>query len=329
MEGLEEIKNADLAYLEYYTNPHDPALVGELERRTGRNFAIVDRALVEDGRSILTEARSKSVILAVPGDPMVATTHNDLRVRAIRAGIQTRVVHGATIGTAAASASGLHFYKFSRTVTITRESVQKLTQAYNTLHENLLQGAHTLLLLEYDVERGEGISPKDAFRGLLAAEANFKRGVVSKDSFALVLSRVGQAEEACRAGRMGELERFEYGESPHCIVVPGELHFTEVESIAAIFSVKESDVKGNSESVRRTAETLVPRYVQKTRAALDSVRGSLGAKYKAVAENVELYLRDAEEFLAEGEDELAMLSVGYAEGLLDSLNFASVAKIDW
>jgi len=48
-----------------------------------------------------------------------------------------------------------------------------------------------------------------------------------------------------------------------------------------------------------------------------------------VVENVDAYVRDAERFLAEGEDEMAMLSVGYAEGLLDSLAFAGVVRIDW
>jgi diphthine synthase len=329
LEGLEEIRNADEAYLEYYTSPHDPTLVGELERWTGRNLTIVDRIFVEDGKAILTEAKTKNVVIAVQGDPMVATTHNDLRVRATKAGIQTRVIHASTIGAAAASASGLHFYKFSRTVTITRESVQKLTQAYNIIHENLLEGAHTLLLLEYDVERGEGITPNDAIRGLLSAEANFKRGIISNDTFALVISRVGQAGEDLRAGRLSDLESVEFGGPPHCIVVPGKLHFTEVESIAAIFSLREADVKGNSESVKRTAETLVPKYVAKTRKALDSVKDSLGERYEPVVENVQLYLKDAEEFLSNGEDELAMLSIGYAEGLLDSLNFAGVVRIDW
>jgi diphthine synthase len=329
VEGLEEIKRANQAYLEYYTNPHDPALIGELERRAGRNVTIVDRAFVEDGRAILAEAKTKTVVLAIQGDPMVATTHNDLRVRAIRAGIQTRVIHASTIGLAAASASGLHFYKFARTVTITRESVQTLTQAYNIIHENLLDGAHTLLLLEYDIEKGEGITPNAAIRGLLSAEANFKRGVVSEESFALVLSRVGQAGETHRAGSFRDLETIEYGEPPHCIVITGKLHFTEVESIAAIFSIKDAEVRGNSESIRRTAETLIPKYVQKTRKALESVRSSLGPQYAAIVDNVELYLRDSEDFLAKGDDELAMLSVGYAEGLLDSLNFAGVVKIDW
>lgn len=260
---------------------------------------------------------------------MIATTHGELRARALRAGAETKVIHSATISSAAASASGLHSYKFSRAVTVTRESVGRLAQAYHTLHENLLEGAHTLLLLEYDVKSGEGVTPGDAFAGLLLAEANFKRGVVGESTFAVVLSRVGRPDSALAAGGVKSLGGREYGEPPHCVVIPGKLHFAEVEAVSAIFSLKESEIRGNSDGVLRTAEVLVPRYVAKTKRALDSVRGRVGSQYDPVIENAELYMKDAESFLANGEDEMAMLSVGYAEGLLDSLSFAGLAKIDW
>jgi len=329
LEGIEELKSADVAYLEYYTSPHEPRLLKELEDATGKPLTIVDRAFVEDGKAILTEAKSKIVVLAVPGDPMVATTHNDLRVRAIREGIRTKVVHAATVGTAAASASGLHYYKFSRTVTVTHDSVKKLSQAYQILQENLLEGAHTLLLLEYDFDRGEGVSPGEAMLGLLRAEENFKRGVVSKDTFVLVLCRVGMKGALYAAGKLSELQAGEYGEPPYSLVVPGKLHFTEVEAVSAIFGAPAEKVRDNSSSVKRTAQALVPKYVAKTRKALGSVKGRLGEEYSPVVENVELYMEDAENFLMKGEDELAMLSIGYAEGLLDSLSFSGVVKIDW
>lgn len=329
LEGLEELRAADAAYLEYYTTPHEPALLTDLEKLSGRRITVVDRGFVEDGREVLKQAKSSRVVLAVPGDPMVATTHAELRTRAIEEGIQTSVVHAATIGTAAASASGLHFYKFSRTVTITRESAGKLSQVYQMLHENLLEGAHTLLLLEHDVESDQGVGPSAAIVGLLAAEVNFKREVIRDETYALVLSRVGRPDQALQAGTLVELRRLDFGAPPHCMVIPGRLHFTEVEAIAAIFGVQEEAVHGNSERVKRTAQTLVPRYVAKTRRALDSVRARLGPQYAAVLENAELYVKDAEVFLSNGEDEMAMLSVGYAEGLLDSLNFAGVVKIDW
>ena len=329
IEGLQEMKEADTTFLEYYTNPHDPSLVRELERQGIGHLTVVDREFVEDGKSILEEAKTKRVVLAVPGDPMIATTHAELRVRAIRAGIPTRVIHSATIATAAASSSGLHFYKFSRTVTVTRESVRKLSQAYQILHQNLLEGAHTLLLLEYDVGAGEGVSPGEAIQGLLAAEVNFKLGVVSPETFAIVVSRVGSEGESCAADVFGDLGARDFGNAPHSIIIPGSLHFTEIEAIEAICGIDGSMVRGNSEGMRRPAQTLVPKYFEKTRRALESVKGKVGSQYDSVVENVELYMRDAQGFLANGDDERAMLSIGYAEGLLDSLNFAGIVKVEW
>ncbi len=328
-EGAEELRAADLAYLEYYTTPHEPRLLDYLARATGKQLVVVDRGFVEDGTKILLDAAGGRVALAVLGDPMIATTHNELRTRAIRQGIETKVVHAATIASAAGSASGLHYYKFAKTVTVTRETVSKLTNAYRVVHQNLLSGSHSLLLLEYDVQSGEGVTPGEAAEGLLHAEENLKRNVVGGDTFALVVSRLGRGDARMFAGTLGAISRMDFGEPPHCVVIPGSMHFTEVEAVSAIFDVKESDVKANSDGLRRTAETLVPRYVAKTKKALEAVRQKLEPRYGGVVQNAELYVRDAENFLANGEDELAMLSVGYAEGLLDSLSFSGVVAIDW
>ncbi len=329
LEGIEAIKDADVAYLEYYTTPHEATLLKVLERTTGKELTIVDRGFVEDGRKILIEARNSKVVLAVPGDPMIATTHNDLRVRATRSGIKTLVVHAATIASSAASVSGLHFYKFGGTITVTRGNVNDLQQVYHLLHRNLLFGMHTLLLLEVDTEKGEGVTPTGAMQGLLQAEKNFKREVISENTFAIVLSRVGRGDFMAKAGRVGYMTKQDFGEQPHSLIIPGKLHFTETESISALFSLSESDIGDNSNYIKRTAEVLIPRYVQKTRRALDSVKGSFGKEHGALFENVELYMSDAETFLANGEDELAMLNIGYAEGLLDALGFTEKVKIDW
>ena len=110
LEGIEEIRKSDVLYLEYYTTPHDPTLLKELEAASGKTAVVVDRGFVEDGRKLLEEAKTKAVVLAVPGDPMIATTHGDHRERANRSGIATKVVHGATIAGAGARASGLQYY---------------------------------------------------------------------------------------------------------------------------------------------------------------------------------------------------------------------------
>jgi diphthine synthase len=329
LEGVEAMRSAKTIYLEYYTTPHDPSLLGEIQKATGKEVTVVDREFVEDGKELLRRAVAEDVVLAVPGDPMVATTHNDLRVRATELGVATKLVHGVTAAAAVASASGLHYYKFGRTVTVTREGLGKMDQVYCMLHENLLLGAHTLLLLEYDVEGREGVAPAAAVEGLLRSERNFKRGVVSDQTLVLVICRVGRGDAKLEAGSFGEVSGRDYGAPPYSLVIPGRLHFTEVEAISAIFRMPSPKVHGNSEAVKRTAETLVPKYVAKTRKALESVKGKMDPRYGPVLENAELYLRDAEEHLMKGDDGLAMLSVGYAEGLLDSLSFAGVVKIDW
>jgi len=327
--GVDAIKASDSAYLERYTSPGSSALVDDLERATGRKIVLVGREFVEDGREILERASTSNVVLAVQGDPMIATTHNDLRVRATIRGIRTSVVHGATIPAAAASESGLHYYKFGGTITFTLESVSHHQDVYQRIHRNLLDGQHTLLLLEYDVEKKQGVEPGFVFERLLDAEKNFKREVLSEKTLALVLGRVGMKDESAEGGAMGALRNRAFGPPPHCVIIPGRLHFTEEEALAAVLKIDKKDIVDNAATVKRTAQVLVPRYVEKAKRALKEARETLKDRHKELLENAELYLKDSENFLANNQDELAMLSVGYAEGLIDALSFTGEVKLNW
>jgi diphthine synthase len=329
LAGMDAIKASDLTYLERYTSPPSPTLVQGLEAATGKKVLVVRREFVEDGKEILERASISKVVLAVQGDPMIATTHSDLRVRAASRGIRTSVVHGATIPAAAASESGLHYYKFGGTITFTLESASHHQDVYRRVHRNLLEGQHTFILLEHDVEKDEGVDPSLVFERLLDAEKNFGRGVLSEGTLAIVLGRVGMEGEAAFAGSFGALRGRSFGPPPHCVIIPGRLHFTEEEALAAILGLDKKDIVDNSSAVKRTAQVLVPRYVEKARKALVEARESLNGKHPELLENAELYLKDSEGFLANDEDELAMLSVGYAEGLVDALSFTGEAKLSW
>jgi diphthine synthase len=329
LAGVDAIKASDMTYLETYTSPPSPTLLIDLETATGKRVLIVRREFVEDGKEILEKARASRVVLAVQGDPMIATTHTDLRVRAASRGIRTSVVHGATIPAAAASGSGLHYYKFGGTITFTLKSASHHQDVYKRIHRNLLEGQHTLLLLEHDVEKDQGVDPGFVFERLLEAENNFKRGVLSERTMAIVLGRVGMEGEAAFGGRFGTLRGRSFGPPPHCVIIPGRLHFTEEEALAAIIGLDKDDIVDNSLAVKRTAQVLVPRYVEKARKALAEARETLKGRHPELLENAELYLKDSESFLANNEDELAMLSVGYAEGLVDALSFTGEVKLSW
>ena len=94
-------------------------------------------------------------------------------------------------------------------------------------------------------------------------------------------------------------------------------------------SEDEKRIGENSSTVRRTAEVLVPRYVEKANRALAEARKALKGKHGELFDNAEIYLKDSQKFLADKQDELAMLSIGYAEGLIDALAYTGEVKLSW
>ena len=57
------------------------------------------RSAVENPRDLLDLARDSPTALLIVGDPLQATTHVDLQLRARREGIECHVVHGVSIVT--------------------------------------------------------------------------------------------------------------------------------------------------------------------------------------------------------------------------------------
>src|ERR1051325_8020033 len=118
LRGLDAIREADEVYAEWYTAHLGGASPQRLESFYGRKVTFVDRDPLEKGDAIVEAARAKSVVLLAVGDSMTATTTVHLRLRAERAGVRTRVIHGSSIQTAVAGLAGLTSYKFGRATTI-------------------------------------------------------------------------------------------------------------------------------------------------------------------------------------------------------------------
>ena len=66
---------------------------------------------------------------------------------------------------------------------------------------------------------------------------------------------------------------------------------------------------------------MIERYVPMVRKAWEEIRPlyNNSEEFQEVFENAELYINDAENFLKLGKDENAVLSIGYADGLIDAL----------
>lgn len=332
LSAIETIKSSDFVYFEAYTSPFNDAVTSKIKELTGKNVEQVSREFVEDGKQIIEAVMRENIVLISPGDPMIATTHTELRIRAEEIGIATRIIHNASIFTSLPGEIGLHTYKLGKTVTFTTEVNSAIPVVYQTVHDNLIRGLHTIILLEYNYVRKSSVDPIQALKALTKAEEDFKQGIFTEDSFMVVASRIGRSDQELSGGLIQTLLKEEFGQHPHALVIPGELHFTEKDALKSLLKLSDEKMIGKSMRAKRLSAIMVEKYVSNTLIALEGARIRLRGKdvrYAELLENVECYASDAKRFLDQGRDELAVLSIGYAEGLLDSLRFTKVLDVEW
>ena len=233
LRGLEETRAADVAFAEFYTSALLGARLAAVESLVGKPVRRVNREQVEAATTILDTAKDRRVAFLVAGDPMVATTHVDLRLRAAAAGISTRIVHGVSIQGAAAGALGLQSYKFGRTTTVPFPSPGfHPTSPLDPIRENRRAGLHTLVLLDLH-EDGTFLDPKQAVLSLLDMAKAVSAPEFGPDTLVCVLGRVGSPEVRIVSGRAADVVTRDVGPPLHCLVVPGTLHFLEKEALIA------------------------------------------------------------------------------------------------
>jgi diphthine synthase len=149
LKALDEAKGCDLLYAEFYTSAHMGMRIERIEGLVGKKVRVLKREDVEEGDLLIDESRAHKVGFLVPGDPMMATTHVELRMRAEKEGIPTRLIHGASIFSAATGLLGLQPYKFGRATTIPeRKKGYEPRSPYDVIKANKEQGLHTLVLLD-------------------------------------------------------------------------------------------------------------------------------------------------------------------------------------
>jgi diphthine synthase len=241
MGALEALKGCDRVFAEIYTAPvHDHALA-DISEAIGKKVVVLGRKEVEDGRVILDAAKRGRVAIIVPGDPMVATTHVDLRMRAAKDGIKTRVFHAGSVATAAAGLLGLQSYKFGRTTTLpfTKPGYAP-TSPYDAIEANVRQGLHTLVLLDIDSENDRAMTGTQGLQLLMELESKVKRGVLTDVTIVCVVARAGHDDALVRAGELAQLAKEDFGAPPHCLVVPGKLHFMEAEALVGLAGAPKS-----------------------------------------------------------------------------------------
>jgi diphthine synthase len=237
--GLREIMAADVVLAEAYTSTLSEGSLDRLAERSGKRIELLNREAVEDGKRILEESGARRVVLLVAGDPMTATTHVDLRLRAAQAGIETRIIQGASALTAVPGLLGLQHYKFGRTTTLPfPQEGYSPTSPYDVIEENLSRGLHTLVLLDIDSENSRYMTANEGLHLLLNMERRVGRRIIAENTLVCVVARAGSPDCMVRAGNLNELMLTDFGHPMHTIVVPGKLHFLEEDALRVFAGMK-------------------------------------------------------------------------------------------
>jgi len=232
LRGLEAVKKCDAVYLENYTGVLSCNLK-KLEGFYGKKIILASREIVEKRaeETILKNALSRDAAFLVAGDPMSATTHIDLRLRAEKSGIECIVIHNASVFSAV-SVTGLQLYKFGRTTSIPfQEENWKPETPYDVIKENKKNGLHTLLLLDLRPDEKRFMSVNDAVEYLLKIEDKRRENVFPKGMLCVGCARLGSLRPCIKAGKAYELLKEDFGEPVHCLIVPGKLHFAEQDTL--------------------------------------------------------------------------------------------------
>lgn len=228
--GAARLQAADQVFMEQYTSKLVGADVADLETAHGIDIAVRDRAGVEqDPAPILEAAEGGQAVFCTAGDPMIATTHVDLRLRAHDRNIDTEVVHGVTAQTAASSLTGLQNYRFGKATTLPFPYAHGAdglpASVTNTIDDNRERGLHTIVYLDIKAARDEYMTA-DVGAELLAA--------TYPDLLGVVVARAGSPEPQVEAGSMSELAEGDFGDPLHLLVIPGQCHPIEADGLAKL-----------------------------------------------------------------------------------------------
>jgi diphthine synthase len=249
LRGLEELKEADTVFAEFYTSLMPGLSVRKLEEMTGKAVKVVSRRVLEEeeGKLIFEEAKKGKVAFLVPGDPLIATTHVDLRISAEKRGIRTHVIHGASVVSAVRGISGLQNYKFGKAVTIPFSEQGFVSETpYRVISENRKRGLHTMCYLDIKAEEQRYLTIKEALKTLLELEKQKKEQIVTPRTLVIGVARAGSPEPIVKAGYIEEVINYDFGAPPHTLIFPGKLHFMEAEALIALADAPQ-EVRGMAE----------------------------------------------------------------------------------
>ena len=224
VKGMAAVQAADAVFLEYYTSRLTGITVEEMSRLYSKDIVLLHREDVEQHpEAILAAAANGTAVVLCGGDPMVSTTHADLRIRAQEAGIPSRIIHGSSISSAVCGISGLQNYRFGKSCSIPYPYKGWFpTTPLDVIIANQAQNLHTLVYLDIQPDRFMTVS-----EGITLLEKMAKKQDTSRPALYVGIARAGSEEPIVVAGDAERLKAADFGTPLHVLIVPAELHHIE------------------------------------------------------------------------------------------------------
>ncbi len=223
VRGLNAIRKADAVFLECYTSRLMGASHEDLERLYGKPVRPLYREDVEQHPDeLLLLSKERDVVFLCAGDPMVSTTHADLRIRAAERGIPTAIIHAASISSAVCGLSGLQNYRFGKSCSLPFPQKNWFpTTPVDVIAHNLGERLHTLVFLDIQNERYMTVPQAVELIGKIAKD----RGI--QIPLYVGIARAGSDNPVVIAGPAERLMAADFGPPLHILIVPAELHDME------------------------------------------------------------------------------------------------------
>jgi diphthine synthase len=225
LRGIEAIKACKKVYWETYTNIYNYSQK-DIEKVVKSKVIPADRKLVEEEKNeILENAKKEKVALLVSGDPLAATTHVDLLLRARKLKIKTKIIHAPSVFTVIAE-TGLQLYKFGKTASIAKWSSSfRPDSFYEIIKKNDSMDAHTLILIDIGLAVTEALTYLDSI-----AKA---RDLEMLERKIIICEQLGTDDQKFTIGKIPVLMKLKF-KLPACIIVPSKMHFVEEDFIKGL-----------------------------------------------------------------------------------------------
>ncbi len=230
LKGLEIVKNCDEVYLERYTSLLQCSF-HDLAKFYDKEITLADRTTAENGmEKIVEQAKNEDVAFLVIGDPFSATTHIELFKIAKENNVQVEVIHNSSVLTAV-GITGLQLYKFGNTTSVPfLDDFPQLETPYHVVKGNIERGLHTLCLLDIKEDQKKFMSVSQGIEVLEDIEKRLKGKVINDDLIVVGCARLG-SDNVVKSGKLVDVKNFDFGKPPHCLIIPGKLHFSEEEML--------------------------------------------------------------------------------------------------